>query len=1411
MLRRKRWGYLSTMFIVSALLSIGLLSTNSVQASGNVSGTVFLDLNNNGIYNPPNEPGVANVTVTAYDSSNTASGSATTAANGTYTLSTTGTGPYRIEFSNLPAGAYPAPQDPLASATGSGSTVQFVNDPGTGNTLANINLSLHYPSDFCEENPEIATNCFIGGPQLSTARTIARFPYTTSGSATPGVNQAFADEVGATWGLAYQPSSDSLFAAAYMKRHTLFGPGGTGQIYRIDNAGNVSSFINIPNTGLDPHSQVVSVGATNTTCQALALPPYTVPTSTGRTGQYACSFHDPEAFNYVGRIGLGDLDLYQGPSGDALFTVNLNDRQMYRVTNLSATPTVTPFSMPLGLPGVNPLFACPATDVQPFGLTFWRGSGYAGLVCTAETSQLRSQLAAYVYRFNPDTGIFDTAPLAQFSLNYTRGFADNPLSANWNPWISSFIPFSSSSWANGDETSHPQPMLSDIAFDSVGNMTLGFRDRYADQMGARAGTTTTTNHGTYLGVSGGDILKVCLVGGVYQLESNGSCGGLTSTPTGPTQSPLQGPGGREFYYADAFFNDSATLVEYHEELAVGGLGYHPSRNEVLTTVFDPLISPRFDSGGVRRYNVNTGAQVGAFEMYIGEYDDNPPFLGKAAGMGDLELLCSSAPIEIGNRVWLDTDNDGLQDAGEAALGGIIVELYDSAGNLVSTTTTDSNGNYLFSSANNTNQTHAAYNLPLNPNETYSIRIPLSQPNLASYLPTTANTVADHIDSDGDTSLYPGYSAVNITLGSAGHNNHTYDFGFFNNVATPTNTPTETPVPPTATSTPTNTPTETPVPPTATSTPTETPVPPTATSTPTNTPTETPVPPTATNTPTETPVPPTATNTSTATPTNTPTNTPTATPTNTPVPAVVYSLGNRVWFDDNNNGLIDAGEAGVDGVTITLYAADGTTVLSTTTTIGGGYYLFDNLPAGDYIVAVDASNFAPGGALFGYHNSSPTEANPNADIDNNDNGINSTSYLSDGIRSGTVTLGPTEPTGETDLGPQGTGQPDDRSNLTVDFGFYTMSLGNQVWIDTNNNGVIDAGETGLDGVTVNLYAADGTTLLGTTTTTNGGYYLFTGLQEGDYIVEIVPPAGYTSSTGTGNAYEPAPDPDTNPTDSDDNGTTNGTVIRSLPVTLGAGSEPTGEPTTPGHTNPAPDANSNLTVDFGLIPLASIGDYVWFDQNGDGVQDVGEPPISGVVVHLLDPNGNIIATTTTDSNGYYIFDQLPPGDYAIQFVPPSGYTYTIRDSSNGNDANDSDPDPLTGRTIITTLDPGEHDPTWDAGFIIDTPTSISLQSLTVDHSNQQTTITWQTTVEYNTRGFYIYYSPTPNRSDAIRVTNSLISAHGSHNPYTWVHQISQGGYYWLQEVEINGITSEFGPFEARILPSSTYQLYLPNIMR
>ncbi|MCB8974966.1 MAG: ExeM/NucH family extracellular endonuclease [Ardenticatenaceae bacterium] len=141
------------------------------------------------------------------------------------------------------------------------------------------------------------------------------------------------------------------------------------------------------------------------------------------------------------------------------------------------------------------------------------------------------------------------------------------------------------------------------------------------------------------------------------------------------------------------------------------------------------------------------------------------------------------------------------------------------------------------------------------------------------------------------------------------------------------TPTNTPIPPTATNTPLPTATNTPVPPTATNTPlptaTNTPVPPTATNTPLPTATNTPVPPTATNTPlptaTNTPVPPTATATATASPTplptatNTPvpptaTNTPLPTATNTPVPPTPTPTtpptgGDVIYVSSSSNGNV----------------------------------------------------------------------------------------------------------------------------------------------------------------------------------------------------------------------------------------------------------------------------------------------------------------------------------------------------------------------------------------------------------------------------------------------------------------------------------------------------------------------------
>ena len=180
-----------------------------------------------------------------------------------------------------------------------------------------------------------------------------------------------------------------------------------------------------------------------------------------------------------------------------------------------------------------------------------------------------------------------------------------------------------------------------------------------------------------------------------------------------------------------------------------------------------------------------------------------------------------------------------------------------------------------------------------------------------------------------------------------------------------------------------------------------------------------------------------------------------------------------------------------------------------------------------------------------------------------------------VTSSTITLGPAttaEPASESDL--NGTlpgnqqGQPDTQANMTVDFGFYTITLGDQVWNDLDNSGQLDGAEAGIDGVTVQLWSGDGTLQLDSTTTAGGGIYNFSGLPAGDYIVRLPAvnfnPGGvlrdYRSSTGPlpASAYEPAPDADTNTANSDDNGSEVyptpsellglGGYIETLPVTL-----------------------------------------------------------------------------------------------------------------------------------------------------------------------------------------------------------------------------------------------------------------------
>ena len=117
--------------------------------------------------------------------------------------------------------------------------------------------------------------------------------------------------------------------------------------------------------------------------------------------------------------------------------------------------------------------------------------------------------------------------------------------------------------------------------------------------------------------------------------------------------------------------------------------------------------------------------------------------------------------------------------------------------------------------------------------------------------------------------------------------------------------------------------------------------------------------------------------------------------------------------------------------------------------------------------------------------------------------------------------------------------------------------------------------------------------------------------------------------------------------------------------------------------------NPTVDAGLktpiIPIqyGSIGDYVWFDTNKDGLQTNGEPAVKGIKVYLTNALGVILDSTKTDVNGKYLFDSLVTGTYKVKFVAPKDTNFTVQ-GANLTSAIDSNPNAQTGLTDAVNID-------------------------------------------------------------------------------------------------------------------------------
>ena len=428
-----------------------------------------------------------------------------------------------------------------------------------------------------------------------------------------------------------------------------------------------------------------------------------------------------------------------------------------------------------------------------------------------------------------------------------------------------------------------------------------------------------------------------------------------------------------------------------------------------------------------------------------------------------------------------------------------------------------------------------------------------------------------------------------------------------------------------------------------------------------------------------------------------------------------TIGDTVFLDTDGNGTQDAGEPGIPNQAVQLRWAGVDGVLGSAddelwnvTTASDGTWSVGNLPAGTFRVTVvggivgQAANTGDpdgggdstailalaGGASnlaqdFGYRGGNQLgdtvwwDLDANGTQDGSDPGLpgvimTATWFGPDGVSGGSddliqttttdasghygfpslpngvyrVTVGAGIPAGLVSSVDPDTGAPDGTATVTLtgatvnldqDFGYVgDGTLGDTVWLDRNGDGVVDrpngspSFEPGIPNVAVTLVWAGRDGLLGTaddhswTTTTNStGAYLFEHLPAGAFRITLTNlPAGLTVTA----------DPD-------------GGTVDEADVTLAA-------------------QQSKLDQDFGYLGGPSVGDTVYIDVNGNGVQDAGEPGLGGIKVTvrqagadgILNTVDDVITLVTTDASGKYLVGGLPVGAVQVSYDPtalPGGY--------------------------------------------------------------------------------------------------------------------------------------------------------------
>jgi hypothetical protein len=717
-----------------------------------ITGRVFRDYNTNGVFDSTatlRENGQTAVRVKAFNRLGGQVAATTTDYWGNYNLNVGSGDSFRVEFDSLPAFDFPS-----NAGLNNGSTIQFVTGGAT-----DVSLGINYPAHFSQDTPYLVTPCYVNGAVGATGvnDVLVHWNYYNVNTTTTDKRVlATKAQIGSTWGVAYARSTKQLFTSTFIKRHCGLPDfnrdslGDAGNIFLTDlttpSVPNTSLWLDLTSLGLD----FGSIGTDWS--RSLRAPNF--------------PSQDPTAVAKVGKMGIGGIDLSDDET--TLFVTNLWTKQIHLIRTSDKSLRTT-----LNIPNPN----CTGGDTRPFALKFYKGKLYVGVVCDAQSSQDSSHLQAFVYAYDGNS----FAQVLNFPLNYARQiYFKNALYSKFLPWRDVFDggrqPFSATIAVD------MQPILADIEFDPNGDgMILALLDRYGHIGGSANYDDDNLSSRSVL--SPGDILYAYKSGdNQWTIESGGDkdgTGPFTPRLDQTTQLVDRRNNATEFFRDDMFTNGNNTVA--HREILAGGLAVLAAHNRVDFVALDPLdIS---FTGGTKRLNCYDGRYQSAYQIYQTP-NNNPQTFSKANGLGDLELISVAAPIEIGNRVWRDDNQNGIQDAHEPALSGVTVELRNGANQaLIATAVTNAKGNYYFSSTSRSDTTNVSfkYNLPLQYQTNYQLRIAratgTNQQTPLQALALTLNQIGSSRLIDNDATLQGNAAIINFTTGAAGENNHSFDFGF----------------------------------------------------------------------------------------------------------------------------------------------------------------------------------------------------------------------------------------------------------------------------------------------------------------------------------------------------------------------------------------------------------------------------------------------------------------------------------------------------------------------------------------------------------------------------------------------------------------------------------------------------------